>query len=57
MASKIKIDNVQKLLNAATETINDLLKENFELKRQMHLLISGQYENRENSRRTLDYSK
>lgn len=56
MAAKLKVDHVQRLLNAATETINDLLQENFELKQQMHMLISGKHENSKN-RRSMDYSE
>lgn len=56
MAAKIKIDHFQRLLSAANNTIDDLLRENYELKQQMHMLISGQYENGKN-RRTVDYSE
>ncbi len=56
MASKIKVDNVLRLLNAANDTINDLLKENFELKQQMNLLLNGKYEHR-NIERNISYSE
>ena len=56
MASRNKVEQVQKQLNAALNTINDILKENFELKNQMHQLIIGQYENK-NNRRSMDFSK
>ncbi len=56
MASKIKFDYVQRLLNASNDTINDLLKENFELKQQIHMLMCGRNEINDD-RRTTDYSK
>lgn len=56
MAAKIKFENAQRLLQAASNTINDLLKENYELKKQVHELItSNQYENT-SIRRTMDLS-
>lgn len=57
MAAKIKFDYATRLLEAANNTINDLLRENYELKKQMHILISGENENTENNRRTIDYAK
>jgi hypothetical protein len=55
MASRNKVEQVQKQLNAALNTINDILKENFELKNQMHQLLTGKNEN-QNIRRTVDFA-
>jgi FtsZ-binding cell division protein ZapB len=55
MASKIKFDYMEKNFKAAMDTINDLLKENYELKEQINMLISGQNERANDTRRAMDF--
>ena len=56
MASRLKFERIEKLLMASNNTINDLLKENYELKKQMQYLISKQNENKDD-RRTMDFTE
>jgi hypothetical protein len=54
MASGIKVKNTEKILAAMNNTINDLLREKWELQKQIeYLMKSKQNENTQTARHTM----
>ena len=57
MAAKIKFENANRLLEAQNNVIDDLLRENYELKKQMHQILTAKNETKSINRRSVDFQK
>lgn len=54
MAAQIKFNHLEKLLNAANDTINDLLQERHELQQQIYSLMASRKNESRSNREPMD---
>lgn len=56
MATKIKFEIAEKIIQAQNQTINDLVQENYMLKQQMNSLLTKKENGSKGNRTTFDLS-